>query len=956
MLKKIINSFIKIFSITILSLLIGFSLQIALAAWQEPTAAPPGNNIAKPVNIGPDFQFKDGGLLVNNTGLTTVGFIVAAGSVGISTTTPASGLNLAVDGNVGAIKYCDQYGNNCYTTVELYSSGSTLWKSDDGGINIYKTNINGNVGIGTTSPMAKLTVANGSVLFDGASGATPTSGPGTRLMWIPARAAFRAGSVSSNEWDDANIGYGSAAFGEDNNVYGDGSAAFGGHNNVDGNFSAVFGENNIVSGRDSVSFGNDNKVTGDAGAAAFGYQNDVTETSSVAIGFLNNVSGLYSIAFGAINDISGDNSIAGGKYVSAPYDNSFIYGSGVDINNKLTTTQTKQFAVGFNSTTPLFVVNENGVGIGTTTTQWELTVAGQAANVVIGYGTAPGIGRDGDILILDENYNKVIHIEGANSGLPELTNPNSGVYISGKGNSFFTAGNVGIGTTTPNNLLSVYQLIDFNNTYFNTKLGYQAGLNIVSGAQQNTFVGYQAGLSSVAGSTNAAEDNTAVGYQSLSSNTTGFDNSAMGWSALSSNTTGYNNSAVGESALSNNTSGTHNSAVGAHALTDNTTGSTNSALGTNALNSNETGYGNSAVGANSLINNKSGSLNTAMGRYALKDNINGYKNSAVGESALSNNINGYYNTAMGANALKDNNSKHNTAVGVEALFHNINGEYNSALGDNALSFTKNGLKNTAVGYYAGYGIASSSFSNNSLFGYQSGYALTTGSDNTLLGNQAGDNLNSGSKNILLGYQVGNNLTSGIKNIIIGYDIDAPTNNSSNILNIGNLIFATGLNGSGTGLSTDGQVGIGVMPANLTQILEIKSNDSSLAARLRITDTNAGQNPELQLQYGPAGDNDHWGIYNDKGSNNKLQIWSYNNNVNPGNRLTIQQDGNIGIGINDPQQKLEVDGGVRLKTTTAQPTCDVNARGTFWFTQNAGTDVIEICALKANVYDWYPISF
>jgi hypothetical protein len=51
-------------------------------------------------------------------------------------------------------------------------------------------------------------------------------------------------------------------------------------------------------------------------------------------------------------------------------------------------------------------------------------------------------------------------------------------------------GNVGIGIINPNNKLQVLDLIDFNNTDFNTKIGYQAGKNIVVGARNNTFLGY----------------------------------------------------------------------------------------------------------------------------------------------------------------------------------------------------------------------------------------------------------------------------------------------------------------------------------------------------------------------------------------------------------------------------------------------------------------------------------
>jgi hypothetical protein len=58
----------------------------------------------------------------------------------------------------------------------------------------------------------------------------------------------------------------------------------------------------------------------------------------------------------------------------------------------------------------------------------------------------------------------------------------------------------------------------------------------------------------------------------------------------------------------------------------------------------------------------------------------------------------------------------------------------------------------------------------------------------------------------------------------------------------------------------------------------------------------------------------------------------------------------------PTQKIEVNGGIRLRTTAAKPSCtsSSNARGTMWFTQGAAgfPDSFEVCAKDAaGAYGW-----
>jgi len=91
-------------------------------------------------------------------------------------------------------------------------------------------------------------------------------------------------------------------------------------------------------------------------------------------------------------------------------------------------------------------------------------------------------------------------------------------------------------------------------------------------------------------------DNTAMGFDTLYSNTTGLYNTATGFEALDSNTTGNYNTASGQGALSANTTGRNNTANGQNAMLNNTTGSFNIALGDNAGFSLTTGDHNIDIG------------------------------------------------------------------------------------------------------------------------------------------------------------------------------------------------------------------------------------------------------------------------------------------------------------------------------------------------------------------------
>ncbi|QXE90902.1 hypothetical protein [Geomonas subterranea] len=72
------------------------------------------------------------------------------------------------------------------------------------------------------------------------------------------------------------------------------------------------------------------------------------------------------------------------------------------------------------------------------------------------------------------------------------------------------------------------------------------------------------------------------------------------------------------------------------------------------------------------------------------------------------------------------------------------------------------------------------------------------------------------------------------------------------------------------------------------------------------------------------------------------------------RLVVKYTGEIGVGTAAPTQKMEINGGIRLNTATAKPTCSSTIRGTFWVAQGAAgvADTVEVCVKDAaDAYAW-----
>lgn len=92
-------------------------------------------------------------------------------------------------------------------------------------------------------------------VYDGSSGSIVAEGAGTRLLWYPEKAAFRAGYVSGTLWDDFNIGLHSLAIGEDTWASGSNSVALGRLCGASGSAAFAIGDQSTATGAASVAMG-----------------------------------------------------------------------------------------------------------------------------------------------------------------------------------------------------------------------------------------------------------------------------------------------------------------------------------------------------------------------------------------------------------------------------------------------------------------------------------------------------------------------------------------------------------------------------------------------------------------------------------------------------------------------------------------------------------------------------
>lgn len=356
------------------------------------------------------------------------------------------------------------------------------------------------------------------------------------------------------------------------------------------------------------------------------------------------------------------------------------------------------------------------------------------------------------------------------------------------------------------------------------------------------------------------------------------------------NTAGSSNAFFGALAGQNNTTGANNSFFGAAAGFPNTTGQQNSFFGSHAGQSTTTGSINSFFGAFAGDANTTGNFNSFFGGNAGADNTTGLSNSFFGGSAGQRNTTGSSNSFFGTNAgFTNTTGQSNAFFGFSAGSRSTTGNGNAFFGSDAGTFNTTGSNNVFVGRDAGGG--NTTGDSNSFFGNASGLHSASDKRNVMLG--AGADFRSsqatstsafgGDENLFVGYQAGGaalrrNASAIGTNSFVACD-------DCMVLGTTNVKVGIGMTTPQQSLSVDG--GLVIDQANLS--------DGTLPA---------GTNKALTFGSG-SGE----GIVSKRtAGGNQFGMDFYTNFFN---RVSINNNGNVGIGTNNPLARLSVEGDTRI---------------------------------------------
>ncbi len=705
-------------------------------------------------------------------------------------------LTTAVGANLPQFYFWDNTGVPAWKPITGASGGTLDQAYDFGGAGNGKT----------------ITADAGAVLIDGTDGLVSTgifntgaiapSGAGTRMVWNPRKGAFRAGRVIGTQWDDANVGIYSIAFGIGTTASGEYSAAFGYNNTASGEYSAVFGAVNTVSGEGSTAFGNNNTVSGNFSTAfgqshtasgvystAFGQNNTAIAFASTSFGYKNNAKSLGETVFGigATDYTSSTNGNTQFRTANAT-DRLFVIGNAIDANNNA--------AVDLAERRDALIILKNGLTRLPSTTNAMITAADGKAVVTKEYLQNNGGGT------LDQAY------DFGGAGLGKTITADAGAVLIDGTDGFISTGTIGSGATTPsgagtrmvwNPRKAAFRAGNVNGTQWDDiNVGFYsfaAGFRSIASGITSTAFGYintaNGSYASVFGSFNTANGDDSIVF--------GVNNTSrsVGETVLGIGATEYTPSSNGDTqfrianatdrllvvgnAIDVDNDGTVDTSERSDALIILKNGLTRLPSTTNAmitaadgkaivtkeyLQSNTSAWdltGNAGTNATTNFIGTTDNVDVIFKRNNFRAGLLGLSNTSFGIAALISNTTGTNNTANGRTALQSNTTgTDNTANGAEALRVNTTGTKNTAIGWTALASNTIGTDNTANGFFALGG--NTTGSENSSLGYFTNVSTGNLTNATAIGSRA---MVGSSNSLVLGSVSGVNGATSSVNVGIG---------------------------------------------------------------------------------------------------------------------------------------------------------------------------------------------
>ena len=830
-------------------------------------------------------------------------------------------------------------------SADLFNETDPTW-SGDANINSAISR-NGNVGIGISTPNALLHTngagtGEGNILFTGElkisdPGAPPVEGAGTRMMWYPDKAAFRAGGVSGTQWDKSNIGFNSFASGLSTKASSYYTTALGFHSVASENYATAIGQQTTASGISSTALGSNTIASGEASTAmgsfsdatgiistAMGYSTTASGGTSTAMGYNTIASGDYSTAMGNSSNASGLISTAMGSITTASGDYSTAMGRATTASGEFST------ATG---------VGANASGTASTAIGRQTIASGYVATAIGHFTTASGnfsttMGNSTKALSYAETAIGVHNTAYTPNSETEWIE-NDRLFVIGNGtayNSLSNAltilknGNTGLGTDTPSALLhtSGTGKGEGNVLFVGEYKSSDPGDPPVSGAGSRMMwypdkVAFRAGKVS---STQWDKDNIGNYSNAIGVNITasGYASNAMGMETTAS---GYASTAMGGSTIA---SGEYSTAMGRI-----TTASGN--------NSTTMGYHTTASGYTSI----------AMGSFtqspsAYESSVGCYNTIYTPASTTAwNSSDRIFVVGNGANVSSRSNAltilkSGNTGIGTStpsALLHTSGsgtgggnvlfaGEYKSTASQGSPPATGAGTRMMwypdKAAFRAGR-VASTEWDKDSIgdysvaFGYS---AIAKSLSSVAIG--AGTIANGPNSTALGAYTT----ASGKYSSAIGYQLNAKSYSTTAIGQ-----YNVGFGDSQNWYSTDPifEIGIGINESNKTNAMTVLKNGN-----IGIGTINPGGNRLRVLSNASGGTNSTGFFENTNGSGLALRATT---NSSDGTILSIQEgegyslrcDGydpdwfvamivkgrQVGINTSAPTQKLDVNGNARFRS-------------------------------------------